>query len=119
MRRAAIVAVMLVMMFSPVGVGEASAEDDAARTFIACVARSGDVRRSGDDLLCRHITSTTMRTYLAGTTACSEEVQYEIWQEIRSGTVTFAFHPGRVILLPEDEGTWPEALATPVSCLDD
>ena len=119
MRRAGLIAAMMIMM--PIACGEpvANAEDaEPARSFAACVARGGNVRRSGDEFLCRHITSYTMRTYLSGTTTCGEEVQYEIWDEIRSGTVTFAFAPQRVVQLPEVGETWRETSATPIPCVD-
>lgn len=119
MRRAGFIAAILMVVSSAFGTPKASAEDvEPARSFAACVARGGDVRRSGDDLLCRHITSSTMRTYLSGTTACGEEVQYEIWDEIRTGTVTSAFAPQRVVELPEVGETWPQASATPIPCAD-
>lgn len=96
-----------------------SASDEPAQSFAECVARGGEVRLIENDIRCRHITSYTMRTYLSGNTECGEDVQFEIWEEISYGTVTYAFTPHRVVELPEVGELWPEASSTPIPCLDD
>ena len=114
-----LITVILVMVaLSALTTPVTGASEDAAQSFPECVLRGGEIRRDGDDIACRHITSYTMRTYLSGTTTCGEEVQYEIWDEIRSGTVTYFLAPHRAVELPEVGETWPEASATPLSCLD-
>lgn len=117
MRRAVIgwmIAVVLVGVVTP---GTATS-DEPSRSFAECVLGGGDIRRVDDDLSCRHIVSWTMRTYLTGTTACGEDVEYEIWDEVRSGTVTWFFASRPTVTLPEIGETWPAVSATPIPCVE-
>lgn len=118
MKVVAAIVLMLATMMLTAPAPAAGADEDAARSFGECVVRGGEVRRVGDDIACRHITSYTMRTYYKATTACGEEVEAEIWDEIRSGTVTYAFGSHRTVALPEVGETWPDSLSTPIPCLD-
>ena len=110
-------AILLVLMMI-VSLLASAAGEEAARSFPECVIRGGEIRRDGEDIACRHITSYSMRTYLSGKTTCGEDVQYEIWDDIRFGTVTYAFAPHRTVQLPEVGETWRESSATPIPCLD-
>lgn len=117
LRSIAAIALVLATMTLTAPAGRGA--EDAARSFPGCVIRGGEVRRVGDNIACRHVTSYTMRTYYTATTACGEEVEAEIWDEIRAGTVTFAFGAHQTVDLPEVGETWPDSLSTPIPCLDD
>lgn len=121
MRVVRVVVMLVTLMAAMVSIHlpTVAADEDVPRSFAACVLQGGRVRQIHDDLSCRLVTAYTMRTYLSGTTTCGEEVQYEIWGEVRYGAVTFLFDPARVVELPEIRDDNVEGATQPIPCLDD
>lgn len=85
-------------------------------TFGECVIRGGTVKAQEQDISCRYVETSTIRTYMSAITECGEEVYFDAWGETRSGVITYPFEPGQTEILPEvvDKGI-PE---TPIPCLD-
>lgn len=90
---------------------------DLPQSFVECVVRGGSVTMEGSDITCRYVETTTLRTYLTGTTECGETLTFDAWGETKRGVLTYMFDPALTEVLPEvrDDGI----PVMPMPCLRD